>query len=82
MNPVSLVESIKAQISEHEEKLVTLKAELASVESSDCPNLRNPRPCPLAAEEYIRYGRQMILPGFGLPGRAHHSGTTPASDTT
>jgi adenylyltransferase/sulfurtransferase len=27
------------------------------------------RPRPLSLDEYERYGRQMILPGFGLPGQ-------------
>lgn len=28
---------------------------------------------PLELEEYVRYGRQMILPGFGLPCKLDYS---------
>ena len=34
-------------------------------EDSNTPQMTQSRPIEL--EEYIRYGRQMILPGFGLP---------------
>ena len=40
------------------------------VPAPDDTTLDDNRITPLGLEEYRRYGRQMILPGFGLPGQA------------
>lgn len=73
-------DSLRKQIAATEEDLRRLKEQLASVEaqtsvekSLDGFSLREPSPVtegrwPLSAEEYKRYGRQMIVPDVGIQG--------------
>ncbi|RFU26162.1 hypothetical protein B7463_g10166, partial [Scytalidium lignicola] len=76
------IETLKQQIAETEEKLGKLKQQLASLEvahnggvlSDEAPRkVENvtvpPTQYPLSAEEYRRYGRQMIVPSIGLQGQ-------------
>lgn len=72
-------DALRKQIAATEEDLRRLKEQLASVEaqtvekSLDGLALREPSPVtkgkwPLSAEEYRRYGRQMIVPDIGIQG--------------
>lgn len=75
--------SLRAQIAETEALLAALKCQLASAENAaaalaDNGSYKKPderidgqqtlRRWPLLAEEYRRYGRQMIVPQIGLQG--------------
>lgn len=54
------IRELRAELAELEDKLEELdQAELEQ---------RTPAHLPLRLDEYRRYGRQMILPGIGLPG--------------
>jgi hypothetical protein len=76
-------EVLKKQILETEAQLKRLKDQLAQVETgsiehdvnglrlSDSPVTQD-RKWPLSAEEYKRYGRQMIVPSIGIRG-IHYS---------
>jgi len=69
------VESLKSRVIELEEELALLR----SVAGSTLPNSKNIEhnvenskatgSQQLSLPEYLRYGRQLILPGFGLPGK-------------
>lgn len=48
-------------------ELKQLEAELQTLDDED-QNARTPQDLPLRLDEYRRYGRQMILPPFGLTG--------------
>jgi len=76
-------DSLRKQIAATEEELKRLKAQLASVEAYDSTNgvqkslqgleIGDAGPVtqgkwPLSAEEYKRYGRQMIVPSIGIQG--------------
>lgn len=75
-------EALRKQISETEAQLQRLKDQLAQVEadgpvdwvnglslSDEADNVTGtPQKWPLSAEEYRRYGRQMIVPGVGIQG--------------
>lgn len=56
------------------ERISKLRAELAELEDQlgeldkQEQDARTPSHLPLRLDEYRRYGRQMILPGIGLPG--------------
>lgn len=68
------LESLRLQIAGYEAKLVSLRARLASEEAKaneQGTQLSPPRS--LTSDEYERYGRQMIVPGFGLQGMAPRS---------
>ncbi|KAM4054463.1 thiF family protein [Hirsutella rhossiliensis] len=62
-------ESLRAEIAKQEAHLASLKARLvvqeAKEEEAQRKTPRSP-PRPLTSHEYERYGRQMIVPGFGL----------------
>lgn len=71
---------LREQIAKVEEELKALKEQLSEVEeqtsgSSPIPSLKeeeNGTPAwkwPLTAEEYERYGRQLILPSVGIHGQ-------------
>jgi adenylyltransferase/sulfurtransferase len=77
------VDSLRKQITATEQELKRLKAQLASVEAHDGINgvekslqgleVDDAGPVtrgkwPLSAEEYKRYGRQMIVPSIGIQG--------------
>ena len=74
-------EALRRQIVATEEELRSLKEQLAGVEAQnsvekafDGVSLQEPRPVtqgkwPLSAEEYKRYGRQMIVPNIGIQGQ-------------
>jgi adenylyltransferase/sulfurtransferase len=70
IDPESLIARIQAQ----QREIESLKSQLAlqaapSVASSRAaPESSTNRPWPLQADEYKRYGRQMILPNIGLQG--------------
>ena len=84
MAPSTRIEEVKSQIAEHERQLLDLRRELnlitehTSALDVTCDTLEDSNPSspttskewrwPLSAEEYIRYGRQMILPEIGLQG--------------
>jgi len=73
--------SLRAQITETETRLAALKRQLDSAEktlaekgtnetsAATSDGQQSPRKWPLLAEEYRRYGRQMIVPQIGLQGR-------------
>jgi multidrug resistance efflux pump len=74
-------EALRRQISETEAQLQRLKAQLAQVEadgpvhwgnglsfSDEADNVIAEQKWPLSAEEYRRYGRQMIVPSLGIQG--------------
>ena len=69
---------LKTQIEEAEQELASLRKQLEEVEQisqSDLHALNQPiveyeNPWPLSQEEYTRYGRQMIVPDFGIHGKA------------
>jgi len=69
-------EVLRKQIKETENQLKILKEQLAQVEARELDvkigklGIDSPvtRKWPLEGEEYRRYGRQMIVPGFGIEG--------------
>ncbi|KAJ9305726.1 hypothetical protein DTO217A2_4796 [Paecilomyces variotii] len=73
--------SLRAQITETETRLAALKRQLDSAEktlaekgtnetsAATSDGQQSPRKWPLLAEEYRRYGRQMIVPQIGLQGQ-------------
>jgi hypothetical protein len=76
-------DALRRQIAATEEELKRLKAQLASVEAHDGTNgvekslqdldVDDASPVthgkwPLSADEYKRYGRQMIVPSIGIQG--------------
>lgn len=80
--------SIRAQIEATESQLARLKRELHSAEqiaakaaNEETGNKANgKRNWPLLAEEYKRYGRQMIVPQLGLQGELSPSYTRALAD--
>lgn len=75
-------EALRKQISETEAQLQILKDQLAQVEadvpadlvnglsfSEEPDNVTREQKWPLSAEEYKRYGRQMIVPSVGIQGQ-------------
>lgn len=72
-------------------RLENLKEELAEVETRGPHGRAEERPneleglkdskWPLTAEEYLRYGRQMIVPSIGIQGR-HFNTTSKTHDET
>jgi adenylyltransferase/sulfurtransferase len=75
----SRAEALRRQIAVTEEELGRLKEQLAAVEGKQLENVNGlssrdgPSPLsegrwPLSAEEYRRYGRQMIVPNVGIQG--------------
>lgn len=54
------IASIRTELAKLEDEL----QELDDRDQRDC----TPNDLPMLLDEYKRYGRQMILPGFGLPG--------------
>jgi adenylyltransferase/sulfurtransferase len=75
------VEALRNQIADAERQLQKLKEQLAKVESRGEAEGQNSQPhekglesgaskkWPLTAEEYTRYGRQMIVPTVGIGGQ-------------
>ncbi|KAI0470299.1 adenylyltransferase [Xylaria cf. heliscus] len=79
------IEQLKAQISKTEEELQQLKNQLAELEASPLTPAPAPSETqaqgrqptvpsqewkwPLKEEEYVRYGRQLILPSVGIQGQ-------------
>lgn len=72
-------DALRKQIAATEEELRKLKEQLVAVEAQELKNLNGlslndgPHPVtqgkwPLSAEEYKRYGRQMIVPNIGIQG--------------
>ncbi|EED18770.1 molybdenum cofactor biosynthetic protein (CnxF), putative [Talaromyces stipitatus ATCC 10500] len=66
--------AIRAQITATESQLAALKEELEAAErlrgaSAPTSSKHSERKWPLSAEEYQRYGRQMIVSQIGLPGQ-------------
>lgn len=79
------IASLESTIASLEQNLQQLKNDLETLKAQDQEaSLRDGAPAPNGAtlddshitpsdldlEAYRRYGRQMILPGFGLPGQA------------
>ena len=73
------VECLRSRVVELEEELALLR----STAGSTLPNSKNAehsveniKPTgsqQLSLSEYLRYGRQLILPGFGLPGKRNYT---------
>lgn len=76
-------EALKLKISDVEDQLKSLRAQLAEIEAKDkslsgesqprdpakeSPATSNTQRWPLTPEEYNRYGRQMIVPSIGIQG--------------
>ena len=62
------IESIEKHLRSLKDQLATIEVECESTTNGDsCQGEIGQRPLDL--EEYQRYGRQMIIPGFGLQGR-------------
>ena len=61
--------ALREQIAATERELQTLKEELVSVEehSNEQSDSKKSK-WPLSPEEYLRYGRQMIVPSIGMEG--------------
>lgn len=59
--------ALRKRILECEQQLADLKEELAAAEKLNKKTDGKHDSRPLALEQYRRYGRQMILEGFGLP---------------
>ena len=74
----STIASLEQNLRQLKKDLETLKAQDESqrapapdvVPAPDGTTLDDQQITPFGLEEYRRYGRQMILPGFGLPGLA------------
>lgn len=66
------VEALNSLIASKEQELARLKKQLVEAEGADKraseQAQETPWRWPLKAEEYDRYGRQIILPGFGTDG--------------
>ncbi len=71
-------ENLKRQIAATEKELNKLKEQLASIEAKvesrssttdDESGAASKTKWPLSAEEYLRYGRQMIVPSIGIQGQ-------------
>lgn len=65
-------EALREHITATEKELQILKDQLASIEAQ--PNMEHDTQkskWPLTPEEYLRYGRQMIVPSIGIEGKCH-----------
>ncbi|KAL3417934.1 ThiF family protein [Phlyctema vagabunda] len=65
---------LRIQIQETEEQLKTLKVQLAELEAQESTlqaSHDQSSKWPLSTDEYKRYGRQMIVPNFGIQGQQH-----------
>lgn len=65
------IETLKERIAKVEDELVSLKETLNQAERKASAARREATEeskWPLASEDYERYARQMILPGFGVEG--------------
>lgn len=66
--------ALRKQIAETEEQLKSLRAQLYDLETPDTTerSTSHDQPSeskwPLSQDEYKRYGRQMIVPNFGIQG--------------
>lgn len=61
------IDHLRREIALRESELADLKSQLALAESSKrAEDTSTPWKWPLSQEEYDRYGRQMIVPKFGL----------------
>jgi len=60
-------ERLTSRISKLRAELAELENELDELNQREQQE-RTPAHLPLRLDEYRRYGRQMILPGIGLPG--------------
>ncbi|PNY25283.1 Adenylyltransferase and sulfurtransferase uba4 [Tolypocladium capitatum] len=61
------IDHLRREIAKRESELAHLKSQLAVAESEHgAQDESKPWPWPLQHHEYQRYGRQMIVPGFGL----------------
>lgn len=72
-------QELREQVARAEAKLKALKEQLANVENGSSPRRAGgngpvtqapdkPWKWPLKADEYERYGRQLVLPGVGVEG--------------
>lgn len=67
-------------------RIAQLRAELAELEvkleqlNNESVAQKTPTELPLKLDEYRRYGRQMILPGIGLPGDSTSALMLPSKD--
>ena len=66
------IDALKARLQKLESDLLQLRAKNAASAAGHCDSIASPAPA-LAADEYQRYGRQMILKEIGLPGKSAES---------
>ncbi|KAF8688919.1 Adenylyltransferase and sulfurtransferase UBA4, partial [Rhizoctonia solani] len=66
MTQLNELESLRTRVKLLEEQIRSLGHEPIEIPTSNVSEL-GPKEGELALDEYVRYGRQMILPGFGLP---------------
>lgn len=62
------IENLRGEIARREAELADLKSQLAAAESEPEVSEQIAWPWPLQKHEYERYGRQMIVPNFGIQG--------------
>lgn len=69
------VQALKEQIAATETELFRLKEQLATIEERQSSGKDETKTSkwPLTPEEYLRYGRQMIVPSIGMEGKSHES---------
>lgn len=65
------IERLKREIARREEELAALKVQLVAEEAEVKKHTDHDTKWswPLQPEDYLRYSRQMIVPGFGLKGK-------------
>ncbi|QRW17846.1 adenylyltransferase and sulfurtransferase MOCS3/UBA4 [Rhizoctonia solani] len=66
MTQLNELESLRTRVKLLEEQIRSLGHEPIEIPTFNVSEL-GPKEGELALDEYVRYGRQMILPGFGLP---------------
>ena len=67
------VQALRGQIAATEKELVKLKEQLAAIDekaNGDDGETKTSK-WPFTPEEYLRYGRQMIVPSIGMEGKSH-----------
>jgi hypothetical protein len=62
-------EELSRKIQELEKQLHALRQQQKAIKQANKPAPSSFTDLPLELQEYIRYGRQMILPQIGLPGQ-------------
>ena len=63
------LDQLEAELSAARQRVINLEDELARRERATRASETQGRKYPLSKKQYIRYGRQMILPSVGIKGR-------------